>query len=79
MKRLVTILLLCLCASAVSAGPFSGKTKHRPVNRMSRAEVRRAQKGITLYTSYHGKIYKNSRMVRMTKQREEKYAKMFGR
>lgn len=79
MKKLVVLLLLCLCTAAVSAGSFEGKTRHRPIKRMSRAEVHRAEKGILMYTRYNGKVYKNSRMVRMTKQREENSRKMFGR
>ena len=61
MKKLVVLLLLCLCTAAVSAGSFEGKTRHRPIKRMSRAEVHRAEKGIPMYTRYNGKVYKNSR------------------
>lgn len=76
MKRIAALLIL-LILSAPAYSQFAGKTKNKPVTKMTRAQVKRAQKGITLYTKYNGRMYKNTRAVRMTKARESMYRKMF--
>lgn len=76
MKRIAALLIL-LILSAPAYPQFAGKTKNKPITRMTRAQLKRAHRGVTFYTKYNGRMYKNTRAVQMTKARESIYRKMF--
>lgn len=76
MKR-IAILIILLIFSAPAYSQFAGRTKNKPVIKMTNAQLKRAKKGVTFYTKYNGRMYKNTRAVQMTKAREAKYRKMF--
>lgn len=72
MKKLSIIIVLCFALAgcgSVSHLPFAGQTKHKTVEKQSRATVRRAQEGKTCYTRYNGKVYRNTRSIEMAKCR----------
>lgn len=54
------------------AQPFAGTTKHKPIKRMTRSEVRKAQAGVNLYVRENGKVYRNSgrAWTKVTKPRD---------
>lgn len=61
MKKLLFILILTLISMSVPAkksSPFAGKTKHKTVKKMSKRQVKNAQKGKTFYHMKRGKIRK---------------------
>lgn len=57
MKKLVFILFLLF--SFASYGQFGGSTKHKPVKKMTKMQVRNAQRGKTFYVHHKGKVKKN--------------------
>lgn len=66
MKKLVILLIIMMVSSCVAPrgtpymGPFSGKTVHKPIKRMTRHEIRKAQAGHSLYVRENGKVYRNN-------------------
>ena len=75
MKKLIFVLILFLFSGIVesTANPWHCKTRNKPIGRMTRAQVQKAQNGSTLYTRYKGKTYRNSGPVKMQKQRDRHY------
>jgi len=59
MKKLLLFLIVFLISGICSSAPFFRQTKHKPIKRMTTAQVRKAQKGETLYTHKKGKVVKN--------------------
>ena len=49
MKKIIIYLILVLLALPAASQPFAGRTKHHTVKRMTRSQVRKAQKGKTYY------------------------------
>ena len=51
MKRKIIILIIAMLGGMLSAqaGPYDGRTKHRPVKRMKAHQVRRAADGKSYY------------------------------
>lgn len=63
MKKLIVLLIVLLVAAPVAeifAQPFAGHTRHKPIKRMTRRQVRDAQQGRTLYFRYKGKVEKRA-------------------
>jgi hypothetical protein len=62
MKKLIIIMMAIFLVSGiwseVAAQPFSGRTKHKLMKRMTRHQVGKAQKGKTLYYHHKGKLHK---------------------
>jgi len=64
----ILILLFAGC-STTAALPFTGHTKHKPIQRMTQQQWRQAElKGINPYTRYHGKCYRNTMKIRQLKK-----------
>ena len=59
MKKIIVFLMLVLftnCATVVHE-PFAGRTRTRPINKMSRTQVKNVQYGDNLYIHRNGDIY----------------------
>jgi len=55
---LIMAVCFCLVFNANASSPFAGKTKHKTVKRMTKRQVKKAQKGKTFYYRKHRKIVK---------------------
>jgi hypothetical protein len=58
--RLFLTIILIFTAVLVSGQEFSRTTKHKPIKRMSRSDVRKAQIGVDLYERVGAIVYRNS-------------------
>jgi hypothetical protein len=63
MKKLIVLLMFLLAAPVmeVAGNPWHTKTSHKPIKKMTRKQVRKAQVGYTLYerNPRTGKVEKN--------------------
>jgi len=59
MKYLLIALFLTFFLT-VEGQEFSGRTKHKPIKRMSVSDVRKAQKGVNMYVRDNGVVHRNS-------------------
>lgn len=71
MRRLLVVILI-MAATVASGQPFYRQTKHKPIKRMSRVDVRKAQKGVNMYTRENGKVVRNNgrAWTRMSKPKD---------
>ena len=61
MKSIFSCVIILMLSVAVASGQeFHGRTKHKPVTRMSRTDVRKAQAGVNMYTRENGKVVRNN-------------------
>ncbi len=69
------IFLICflLGLGCIAAQPFAGRTKNKPLTKMTRSQVRNSNHGRTLYTSFRGKTCKQKRGLYMMRQRNAQY------
>jgi hypothetical protein len=58
MKRFILLLILVLGLVTVQAQPFKGKTKTKPVYKMSKRQIKNAQTAKTFYYRHHNKMKK---------------------
>jgi len=49
MKKLILVMVMIFAVQQIEANPWQQKTKHKTIKRMTRAQVRKAQIGYTLY------------------------------
>ena len=63
MKTLILTIILLFAFASINLSEGSPK----PIKRMTQAQVKRATKGITMYTHYNGKVYKNTMKIRQLK------------
>lgn len=61
MRKLFIILVLVLTTVLSYGNPFAGRTKHKPIKRLHRKEVRQIINGKNMYVREKGKVYRNYR------------------
>lgn len=73
--RIKLIIIALLFALTAGANPWHTKTKHKPVKKMTRHQVRQAQVGRTLYyrCDRSGKVEKNLRTPWSTPKKPTSY------
>jgi hypothetical protein len=68
----IIVASICLVLKAGAQQPFAGSTKHKTIKKMSKRQVRNAQKGKSLYyySSAKRKVVKN-KAIRLRKRRNK--------
>lgn len=60
MKKLTLLVILAVIALVADGQPFYRRTEHKPIQKMTRRDVRKAQIGVDMYIRENGKVYRNS-------------------
>lgn len=77
MKKLFLILVLIISANVVYSQAFYEKTKHKPINKMTRKQVRQAQRGYDLYRTDDKGTHRNTTSTWSTIFRPKYYLPSF--